>query len=150
VLHSVFQPTNRNRRASAQPGWSHLRGRASLLPLDLGDLASVRDALADLNEPFDAVVLNAGIAPSDPKLTKQKLEAAFQVNFLGHYYLAKGLLRKGLLPAESNVVVVTSETHRIAPALSLHDFGLPRNFSFHNAMFHCMTWAIFSARFGFS
>jgi NAD(P)-dependent dehydrogenase (short-subunit alcohol dehydrogenase family) len=111
----------------------------------LGDLASVRDALGNLSEPFDAVVFNAGIAPSDPKLTKQNLEAAFQVNFLGHYYLAKGLLRKGLLPAASNVVVVTSETHRIAPALSLHDFGVPRSFSFHNAMFHCTPCVIYFA-----
>ena len=108
-----------------RPGWQVARGHASTLKIDLGDLVrsvamhspplcnfvsatnmqgSVRTAISALTS-YDAVVLNAGIAPQETQLTPQGLESAFQVNYLSHYYLLREMLQRKLLGAGSHVVV---------------------------------------------
>lgn len=93
-------------------------GKAEHLPLDLGDLASVKRAVAVLKEadrPLHVLLNNAGLTGAKG-VTAQGFELAFGTNHLGHFLLTEGLL--GLLErgaeargAPSRVVNVASKAH---------------------------------------
>lgn len=83
-------------------------GRATVLPLDLADLASVRraaDALGDA--PFDVLVNNAAIAGARGT-TRDGFELAFGTNHLGHYLFTRLLLDR----VSGRVVHLGSGAHR--------------------------------------
>ena len=66
-----------------------LRARAAFLSLDLADLAnaaSFTDQAAVL-EPFDALVLNAGLQVTSDQRSAQGLEVTFAANHLAHFLL---------------------------------------------------------------
>jgi retinol dehydrogenase 12 len=88
-------------------------GQASLLPLDLGDLVSVRacaDAVRSRGEPLHVLINNAGLA-GQKRLTKQGFEQTFGVNHLGHFLLTSLLLPRLLEQPHSRVVNVSSKAH---------------------------------------
>jgi retinol dehydrogenase 12 len=88
-------------------------GQASLLALDLGDLASVRacaSAVLSRDEPLHVLVNNAGLA-GQKRLTKQGFEQTFGVNHLGHFLLTQLLLPRLLQQPHSRVVNVSSKAH---------------------------------------
>lgn len=89
------------------------------LPLDLGDLTSVRRAAAELNargEPIHVLVANAGVA-GQRGITAQGFELAFGVNHLGHFLFVTELidLMRASRPAPdggpARLVVVSSGSH---------------------------------------
>jgi len=90
------------------------KGSAEFLPLDLGDLDSVRaccKTLLDRGEPIDVLIANAGLAGAR-RTTKQGFEMTFGTNHLGHFLLVTQLLplvRKAAAP--SRIVVVSSKAH---------------------------------------
>jgi retinol dehydrogenase 12 len=82
------------------------------LPLDLADLASVREcarAFLALDEPLHVLVNNAGIGGT-PGRTKDGFELVFGVNHLGHFALTIGLL-ECLTASRARVVNVASDAH---------------------------------------
>lgn len=88
-------------------------GQASLLALDLGDIASVRacaSAVLSRDEPLHVLVNNAGLA-GQKRLTKQGFEQTFGVNHLGHFLLTQLLLPRLLQQPHSRVVNVSSKAH---------------------------------------
>lgn len=116
-------------------------GRASVISLDLADLANVQravDVLAAQSQtaPLDGVILNAGLAPpAGNETTVQGFELALGVNAIGHYYLLTRLQRAGLLLRPTDrVVVVTSETFRVAPPLELETLFAPVYRTLFNSM----------------
>jgi NAD(P)-dependent dehydrogenase (short-subunit alcohol dehydrogenase family) len=90
------------------------KGSAEFLPLDLGDLDSVRACartMLERDEPLDVLVANAGLAGLRGT-TKQGFEMTFGTNHLGHFLLVTQLLpllRKANKP--SRIVVVSSKAH---------------------------------------
>lgn len=83
------------------------------LPLDLADLASVRDCAADFlarGEPLHVLINNAGVAGSRG-LTKDGFELGFGVNHLGHFALTVALLDRLAASAPARVVTVASDAH---------------------------------------
>ncbi|NCV31628.1 MAG: SDR family NAD(P)-dependent oxidoreductase, partial [Betaproteobacteria bacterium] len=73
------------------------RNLVEYTPLDLADLRSVSEAAVKITraakeDPFDIVVLNAGIWPKKYARSAQGHEIAFAVNVLGHHALLKRLL----------------------------------------------------------
>lgn len=91
--------------------------KADFLPLDLGDLESVRACAARFlatGERLDVLLENAGLA-GQRGATKQGFELAFGTNHLGHFLLAQLLLPRleesGREGAHSRVVVVASRAH---------------------------------------
>jgi len=84
------------------------------LPLDLGDLASVRacaDAfLEDESRPLHVLVNNAGLAGATG-LTSDGFERTFGVNHVGHFLLTERLLPRLKRSAPSRIVVVASDAH---------------------------------------
>jgi NAD(P)-dependent dehydrogenase (short-subunit alcohol dehydrogenase family) len=87
-----------------------------VVPLDLADLGSVRDAaqsVAEAVERLDVLVNNAGVMGMPLRRTADGFELQFGTNHLGHYALT-GLLLPVLLRAEGpRVVTVSSNGHRI-------------------------------------
>jgi retinol dehydrogenase-12 len=89
---------------------------ASFVPLDLGDLGSVRACAASILEggAIDVLVNNAGVGGTRG-VTKDGFELHFGVNYLGHYLLTR--LLEGAI--RDRVVHVVSGSHRGVRALDL-------------------------------
>ncbi|ELZ11790.1 short-chain dehydrogenase/reductase SDR [Natrinema thermotolerans DSM 11552] len=80
---------------------------------DLGDLASVRDFAARLEESIDVLINNAGVMAIPRSETDDGFETQFGVNHLGHFALT-GLLLENLgleTEPDSRVVTVSSGVH---------------------------------------
>jgi retinol dehydrogenase 12 len=95
-------------RITAATGSNEVR----FLPLDLADLASVREcarAFLALDEPLHALVNNAGIGGT-PGRTRDGFELVFGVNHLGHFALTMGLL-ECLTASHARIVNVASDAH---------------------------------------
>jgi NAD(P)-dependent dehydrogenase (short-subunit alcohol dehydrogenase family) len=83
------------------------------LPLDLGDLASVRrcaQLFLDANVPLHVLINNAGVA-GVRGITKDGFELAFGTNHVGHFLLTTLLLDKLKASAPSRIVNVSSVAH---------------------------------------
>ena len=97
-------------------------GRATYLPLDLGDLDSVKACaasfLSDPDRPLHVLLNNAGLAGSTG-LTRQGFELTFGVNHLGHFLLTELLLGRLKASAPARIVNVASKAHYKSPALDL-------------------------------
>jgi len=84
---------------------------------DLSNLASVRDAVADLKHRYDRIDLlvnNSEALVEEKQFSVNNIERMFANNYLGHFLLTTELL--GLLQAAGNarVIHVSSEAHRFA------------------------------------
>jgi NAD(P)-dependent dehydrogenase (short-subunit alcohol dehydrogenase family) len=92
--------------------------------LDLGSLASVRTAGAELAAAYpriDLLINNAGVMYPPKQTTVDGFELQFGTNHLGHFALT-GLLLNNLLSVEgSRVVVVSSIAHNIRAKIDFAD-----------------------------
>ncbi len=95
-------------RITAQTG-----GKVDFLPLDLGSLASVREAarlFLEQDLPLHLLVNNAGLA-GHRGLTSDGFEMTFGVNHLGHFLFTQLLEEKLVQSAPSRIVNVASKSH---------------------------------------
>ncbi|MBE2261705.1 MAG: SDR family NAD(P)-dependent oxidoreductase [Burkholderiaceae bacterium] len=93
--------------------------KAEFLPLDLGDLDSVRQCAQAFNArdlPLHLLVNNAGLA-GQKGFTRSGFELAFGVCHVGHFLLTRLLLDRLKAAAPSRVVVVASRAHRHAKGI---------------------------------
>ncbi|KQH81176.1 short-chain dehydrogenase [Mycobacterium gordonae] len=116
-----------DRITTATPG-----ADVSLQELDLGSLASVREAAAQLratHDRIDLLINNAGVMYPPKSTTADGFEMQFGTNHLGHFALT-GLLLDRLLPVPgSRVVTVSSVGHRIRAAIHFDDLQWERSYS---------------------
>ena len=84
------------------------------VPCDLGDLASVRAAVAEIQAlaPIDVLLANAGIMALPTLQQIEGYERQFFVNHMGHFVLVTGLLDR--LTATGRVVLLSSGAHYYA------------------------------------
>jgi retinol dehydrogenase-12 len=102
----------------AQPALDEIRAlggdvQVEFLPLDLGDLDSVRECARQFlarDLPLHLLINNAGLAGS-PGLTKSGFELAFGVNHIGHFLLTQLLLERIKASAPARIVTVSSRAH---------------------------------------
>ena len=92
--------------------------------LDLGSLASVRTAAAELGDAYpriDLLINNAGVMYPPKQATADVFELQFGTNHLGHFALP-GLLLDNMLNVEgSRVVAVASIAHNIRAKIDFDD-----------------------------
>lgn len=116
-----------DRITTATPG-----ADVGLQELDLGSLASVREAAAQLratHDRIDLLINNAGVMYPPKSTTADGFEMQFGTNHLGHFALT-GLLLDRLLPVPgSRVVTVSSVGHRIRAAIHFDDLQWERSYS---------------------
>lgn len=94
-------------------------GKAEFLPLELGDLASVRacaETFLARGLPLHLLINNAGLAGARGQ-TKSGFELAFGVNHLGHFLLTQLLLERIQASAPGRIVTVASKAHYRAPGI---------------------------------
>lgn len=87
----------------------------SFVPLDLGDLSSVRHCaeLLQSEEKIDVLINNAGIMVPPYELTNDGFESQFGVNHLGPFALTGLLLEKLAQTPSSRVVNTSSIAHNV-------------------------------------
>lgn len=94
------------RRETGNPG-------IEFVPLDLGDLASVRacaEAILARNVPIHGLINNAGMAGARG-LTRDGFELTWGTNHLGHYLLTRLLLDRIKQAGTARIVNVASASH---------------------------------------
>ncbi len=99
------------------------------LPLDLGDLDSVRNAaeIAAKEPRIDALINNAGIMHPPLTRTKQGFESQFGVNHLGVFALTALLLPK-LAETTGSRVVVTSSVEHLKARIDWDDINAEKSY----------------------
>jgi NAD(P)-dependent dehydrogenase (short-subunit alcohol dehydrogenase family) len=89
--------------------------RVTLRPLDLGNLASVREfasRFASEHDRLDLLINNAGVMAAPRRLTDDGFESQFGTNHLAHFALT-GLLVDRMTSEGARVVTVSSGMHRM-------------------------------------
>jgi NAD(P)-dependent dehydrogenase (short-subunit alcohol dehydrogenase family) len=102
--------TARNATKGANTVAEFAKDRVTFKLLDLAELSSVRKFAQEFTEPFDVLILNAGVMATPFTLTKDNFETQMGTNHLGHFALT-GLLRNQI---KERVVAVSSQMHRTA------------------------------------
>lgn len=95
------------------------QAKAEYLPLDLGDLASVRrcaEMFLARDLPLHLLINNAGLA-GQRGMTASGFELAFGTCHVGHFLLTQLLLERLKASAPARIVVVASTAHRHAKTL---------------------------------
>ena len=109
-----------------------LKGSYAVMRLDLADLASVRNFVAEFlkkHDKLDALVCNAGLVTFGSKIerTKDGFEMAIGVSYFGHFLLTELLLDILKKSTPSRVVIVSSVVHagnqRNRPTVHLEDLN---------------------------
>jgi len=93
--------------------------RIEHLPLDLGDLVSVRGAAAELlagDRPIHLLINNAGVA-GQRGLTASGFELTFGTNHVGHFLFTTLLLDRLVASAPARIVNVSSGNHFLAKGI---------------------------------
>lgn len=120
--HVVMAARNQEKAAAAMAEIRRETPDASLelIELDLGSLASVRQAAAQISgarERIDLLINNAGVMGIPESTTADGFETQFGTNHLGHWALT-GLLMGALLRAPAaRIVTVTSTAHHMGRAI---------------------------------
>ena len=114
--HVVMAARDQEKAAAAEADIRSGCVDASLevVPLDLGDLTSVRAAagtIAAAHDRIDLLVNNAGLMAMPERRTADGFEMQFGVNHLGHWAFTALLLEPVLRAGRSRVVTVTSIAH---------------------------------------
>ncbi|MDE2635523.1 MAG: SDR family oxidoreductase [Chloroflexota bacterium] len=93
--------------------FSHLRGSAEIMKLDLASLASVRQFAEEFlaaRDRLDGLVNNAGLVTNEGR-SKDGFEIQFGTNHLGHFLLTELLLDTLKASAPSRIVCLSSVVH---------------------------------------
>jgi NAD(P)-dependent dehydrogenase (short-subunit alcohol dehydrogenase family) len=108
----------------------HAKADVEVLSLDLGSLASVREAAAEAlrEERIDLLINNAGIMAPPREETVDGFESQFGVNHLGHFALTGLLLPKLLETEGSRVVNVSSSAHKFG-TMNFDDLQSQKSYS---------------------
>lgn len=103
--------------AKGEEAAATMRGSVEVRPLDLQDLASVKEFAGGVDE-VDVLINNAGIMAVPYALTKDGFESQIGTNHLGHFALTNQLLPK----LSERVVTVSSMMHLFGK-ISLKDLN---------------------------
>jgi len=120
--HVVMAARDQEKAAAAQQSIRETHPSASLeiVALDLGSLASVREAadrILAAHDKIDILVNNAGVMALPQRKTADGFEMQFGVNHLGHFALTAHLLPALLRADAARVVSVTSTAHHMGRAV---------------------------------
>jgi NAD(P)-dependent dehydrogenase (short-subunit alcohol dehydrogenase family) len=102
----------------AQKACDSIDGKTTPLAVELTDLPGIVAAagkVADMGEPLDMLILNAGIMQLPELQLVNGVERQFAVNHVGHFLLTNRLLDQVVAADAGRVVVVSSGAHRWAP-----------------------------------
>ncbi|CAB4880076.1 unannotated protein [freshwater metagenome] len=101
----------------------------AVVPLDLADLSSVRDAAAVVNREsrLDLLINNAGVMALPKRTTADGFEMQFGTNHLGHFALTGLLIDRLNATPGARVVSVSSQGHRMG-RIDFDDLAAERHY----------------------
>jgi NAD(P)-dependent dehydrogenase (short-subunit alcohol dehydrogenase family) len=105
--------------------------KVEALVCDLSRMAAVRDLAAAVSGSYgrlDVLVNNAAVSMFTREVTEDGLETNFAVNHLAPFLLTNSLLPALGVPAESRVITVTSDNHKLVKAVPWDDLQGERSF----------------------
>jgi NAD(P)-dependent dehydrogenase (short-subunit alcohol dehydrogenase family) len=107
------------------------RGNMRIASADFSSLQTIRKLVQPNEEPFDLLVMNAGIGTYSPGegarcSSRDGHELRFQVNYLAHYCLLRMLIKFGRLSANFACVGVITER---CSAPDFDDINMSRNYN---------------------
>ncbi|MEM7094245.1 MAG: SDR family NAD(P)-dependent oxidoreductase [Actinomycetota bacterium] len=126
---------------AAASDFGPLKGSHEVMRLDLADLQSVRDFVAEFtatHDRLDGLACNAGLVTmgSEPERTKDGLEMMTGVSYFGHFLLTELLLDVLKATDGSRMAIVSSVVHagssRNRPAVDLDDLTFENREDFSN------------------
>lgn len=97
-----------------------------ILEVDLGSLASVREATAAFHGPIDLLIANAGVMAGTRTMTEDGFERQMGINHFGHFAFISGLLPQMTDVCGSRIVLVSSIAAR-NDTLDVEDLDTTRN-----------------------
>jgi len=108
----------------------HSKADVVVLGLDLGSLASVREAAEEVSQEvrLDLLINNAGIMIPPREETADGFESQFGVNHLGHFALTGRLLPKLVETPGSRIVNVSSTAHKLGK-IDFEDVNATKSYS---------------------
>jgi NAD(P)-dependent dehydrogenase (short-subunit alcohol dehydrogenase family) len=98
---------------AAGTGNDHVRA----VPLDLSDLGSIADFVAEWDLPLHLLVNGARVSDPPERHTADGWETHFAVNHLGHFALALGLHDALASAGTARIVAVSSPAHLLSPVV---------------------------------
>ena len=138
--HVVLACRRTDAAEEAARSFSGLKGSHEVMRLDLADLQSVRDFVAEFtagHDRLDGLACNAGLVSmgKEPEYTKDGLEMTIGVSYFGHFLLTELLLDTLRASAPSRMAIVSSVVHagseKNRPNVNLEDLNYKRR-DFHN------------------
>ncbi len=138
--HVVLACRRPHAAEEAARSFSGLKGSHEIMRLDLADLQSVRDFVAEFtatHDRLDGLACNAGLVSmgKGPEYTKDGLELTIGVSYFGHFLLTELLLDTLRASAPSRMAIVSSVVHagsdKNRPNVDLDDLNYKRR-DFHN------------------
>lgn len=106
-----------------------------MVQVDYSDIHSIQKFIKTIKEnyaPFDIVISNAAMVPSQSRKTPQGLEEMFMVNYLSKFILINELLKEDCLKKDgkdqARIVFVASESHRHPQAFDWDSFGVYKTY----------------------
>ena len=138
--HVVLACRRTDAAEEAARSFSGLKGSHEVMRLDLADLKSVWDFVAEFtagHDRLDGLACNAGLVSmgKEPEYTKDGLEMTIGVSYFGHFLLTELLLDTLRASAPSRMAIVSSVVHagseKNRPNVNLEDLNYKRR-DFHN------------------
>ena len=138
--HVVLACRRTDAAEEAARSFSGLKGSHEVMRLDLADLQSVRDFVAEFTanrDRLDGLACNAGLVSmgKGPVYTKDGLEMTIGVSYFGHFLLSELLLDTLRASAPSRMAIVSSVVHagsdKNRPNVNLDDLNYKCR-DFHN------------------
>jgi NAD(P)-dependent dehydrogenase (short-subunit alcohol dehydrogenase family) len=103
----------------------------STIAVDVAEVESSTHAAQELvqrGNAYDAILLNAGMVPSELSRTSDGIDTCFASSLIGHHLLTTALLDAGLVSPDATVILVGSEAANNdlpkAMGMSVYDFAL--------------------------
>lgn len=100
-----------------------------ILPLacEMSDFSSLQNCVAQINEPIDVIIANAGIMAIQERTLYHGYESQFFVNHVAHFYLVNKLLP--LLTENGRVIAVSSGAHARARHIQFEDLSFENSYT---------------------
>jgi NAD(P)-dependent dehydrogenase (short-subunit alcohol dehydrogenase family) len=112
-----------------------------MVQVDYSDIHSIQKFIKTVKEkyaPFDIVISNAAMVPSQSRKTPQGLEEMFMVNYLSKFIMINGLLKENCLKNDRKdnprIVIVASESHRHPVAFNWDSFGVYKSYGMNKTV----------------
>ena len=131
--HVVMAVRNQAKAAQAHAEIiaAHPQASLEIVELDLGSLASVKNAadrIADKHDRIDILMCNAGVMAMPPDTTEDGFDTQMGINVLGHWALISHLLPIVVATPGARVVTLSSTAQHMGRAIDPEDPHMRKNF----------------------